>query len=167
MSLEALAPFDDDGLLLAVVESPRGARVKFEYDSQRGAFKIHRPLPLGLAYPLDWGFVPGTAAGDGDPIDVFVMGEQVSYPGTLILARVLAALDVRESKGKGKAVSNPRIVAAPEWLDAKLCRSLLDECRADLEAFLVTVGQAAGKKIHDTTWLSARKATHYIETHRR
>ena len=52
-----------------VVEAPRGATLKLKHDPELDVMTGHRPLPLGFAYPYDWGFVPGTRAADGDPVD--------------------------------------------------------------------------------------------------
>jgi inorganic pyrophosphatase len=49
-----------------VIESPAGARVKLKYAPDLGGFILSRPLVLGVTYPFDWGFVPGTRAPDGD-----------------------------------------------------------------------------------------------------
>jgi len=68
-------------LLNSIVEAPRGSRVKFEYDSAGDLFRINRPLPVGLAYPFDWGFVVGTKADDGDPVDVLILAITFRIPG--------------------------------------------------------------------------------------
>jgi inorganic pyrophosphatase len=64
-----VAPFRRDGSLNVVIETPRGSTAKFTYDNETGSIIASRPLPLGIAYPYDWGFVPGTHASDGDPLD--------------------------------------------------------------------------------------------------
>lgn len=72
-SLIALSPRDPSGALRVVIESPAGARVKLKYVPDLGGFILSRPLVPGVAYPFDWGFVPGTRGPDGDPVDAMVL----------------------------------------------------------------------------------------------
>ena len=66
--LARLSARDDAGALRVIVESPAGSRVKLKYEPDLGAFTVSRPLVLGVVYPFDWGFVPGTHGPDGDPL---------------------------------------------------------------------------------------------------
>jgi hypothetical protein len=65
----------------AVVETPRGSRVKLEFDPKLGAFTLAKPLFAGLKYPYDWGFIPSTQADDGDPLDVLIIRGALSPLG--------------------------------------------------------------------------------------
>jgi len=67
-----------------MVESPRGSSVKFKYDPDDDVMVLSRPLPAGLAYPYDWGFVPSTRAADGDPLDAVIVWDGTSYPGVVV-----------------------------------------------------------------------------------
>jgi inorganic pyrophosphatase len=48
------------------------------------AMGISRPLPVGLTFPFDWGFVPSTRGPDGDPVDAFVMWDVASFPAIVL-----------------------------------------------------------------------------------
>src|SRR5678816_3560829 len=65
-SLVDLAPFGEDESLRVVVEAPKGSTVKLAYDVALRTFSVSRGFPMGISYPYDWGFIPGTRAADGD-----------------------------------------------------------------------------------------------------
>jgi len=65
--LSKLEPMDEQGKILAIIESPRGSRAKLKYEPSLGVFTVSRVLPLCVPYPFDRGFIPGTVGPDGDP----------------------------------------------------------------------------------------------------
>jgi len=65
-----------------IVQSREGATVKLKYEASLGVFRIKRSLPLGVAYPFDWGFAPGTRGEDGDPIDALSIHGTGTTPGS-------------------------------------------------------------------------------------
>jgi len=111
-AFDAVAAFAGPGLLHVVVESPAGATSKIKYEPRLGSFALSRPLPLGMRYPHDWGFVPGTRASDGDPIDAMVVSEGTTYPGLVIVARPVALLRLEQNRKKGGGRErNDRLIA--------------------------------------------------------
>jgi inorganic pyrophosphatase len=81
-----------------LVESPRGASVKLQYDEQLKAFTVVRALPLGVTYPFDWDFVPGTKAEDGDPLDVLALHNSRTYPGVVLPCRAIGVVQLRPAR---------------------------------------------------------------------
>ena len=94
----------------AVVETPRGSRVKLEFDPKLGAFTLAKPLFAGLTYPYDWGFIPSTQADDGDPLDVLIIHDAATYPGLVLRCSPVGVLEVEQSS-KGKRERNDRVFA--------------------------------------------------------
>ena len=72
-----------------IVEIPKNSPNKYEYDTEHGVFRLDRPLYSPLRYPGDYGFVPGTLADDGDPLDVLTMMSEPSFTGCMIEVRPL------------------------------------------------------------------------------
>src|SRR4029079_9060474 len=101
-----------DGLLNVVVEAPAGSTNKIKWEPELGSFALSRPLPLGMAYPHDWGFVPGTRAADGDPVDAMVLSEGTTYPGLVIACRPIGVLRLEQNRKQGGGRErNDRILA--------------------------------------------------------
>jgi hypothetical protein len=77
--------FDPEkGSCRAVIETPRGKRNKFDYDPSTGLFMLGGLLPEGMAFPCDFGFIPGTLGDDGDPLDVIVLMDAPAHVGCLL-----------------------------------------------------------------------------------
>ena len=69
----------------AIVETPKGCRNKFKYESDLQAFSLGGLLPEGLSFPFDFGFVPSTLAEDGDPLDVMILMDEPAHVGWYIV----------------------------------------------------------------------------------
>ncbi len=64
---------DAPGVLNAVIEIPRGSKVKYELDKDTGLLYVDRILYSSVVYPHNYGFIPKTLCEDGDPLDVLVL----------------------------------------------------------------------------------------------
>ena len=83
----------------AVVEIPRGSRNKYEYDPALGGIRFDRFVSASVVYPTDYGYIPGTLAEDGDPLDALVCVSEPTFPGCIIVARVVALFKMRDEQG--------------------------------------------------------------------
>jgi inorganic pyrophosphatase len=108
--------FGSGGELRMVVETPRGSAVKLKYDPKLKIFTVSRSLPLGLTYPFDWGFIPGTKGEDGDPLDALAIHDAATYPGVMLPCRLLGMVDLKQKSGDGWE-ANPRFILMPQWHD--------------------------------------------------
>jgi inorganic pyrophosphatase len=139
----------ESGEILVVVDTPRGSTVKFKYDEELGAFTIARFLPGGLAFPFDFGFVPGTRAADGDALDVVLLMEGSSFPGCVVPVRLLGVLEAKQKK-RGHMLRDDRLIAvASKSLTYGRARSLRDLGRETLdgmERFFVASNQVEGRR---------------------
>jgi inorganic pyrophosphatase len=163
-ALHRLPTFAQDDIFHVVVESPRGSTVKLKHDPEFDVFAISRPLPLGLAYPYDWGFVPSTLAPDGDPIDAAVYWDTATYPGVVIACRALAVIQIDQAvpDGSGNRRRNDRILAVPiearRQMDLKSADDLPERVRHELELFFVTAAALEGKDPKVLGWGGAEAA---------
>lgn len=95
----------------AIVEAPAGSRVKVYYDPESHRFRIGKFLPLGMAFPLDFAFIPSTLAGDGDPVDLLILPEAPLPVGSIVKVRILGVLEAEQFKPNKRPRRNDRIIA--------------------------------------------------------
>jgi inorganic pyrophosphatase len=168
--LTKLEPYDDDGALRVIVEAPRSSSLKIDFDPKLRLFTISRELPLGVAYPFDWGFIPGTRGDDGDPLDAMVLHHQASYPGVVLPCRILGMVEIEQREGKSKPEINNRIIATPNWHQAlstlEEARDLPSSVRKQIEQFFVSSVAFTGKKLTVKGWGSSRKTKEFIDKNR-
>ena len=97
-----------------VIETPKGSQNKLKWDEAAGRFRLSHVLPAGMAFPFDFGYVPGTKAEDGDPIDVLVLTDAPLPVGCLVETRLIGVLEVDQREQDGQAVRNDRVIAVAE-----------------------------------------------------
>ena len=82
-----------------VIEIPKGSTNKYELDKETGLLRLDRVLYSAVHYPADYGFIPRTYCDDGDPLDVLVLGQEPVYPLTIVEARAVGVVRMRDEKG--------------------------------------------------------------------
>ena len=170
MNLAAIPTFASADTFHVIVETPRGSTLKLKYDPQWEAISVSRPLPLGVTYPYDWGFVPSTEAADGDPVDAMLLWDVSSYPGVVIPCRAIGVLRVeqnptgRESPGR---IRNDRIMCLP--IEARRehgvtsVTALSDRVRQELEQFAIAATALEGKDVRIVGWGDAAAALTLVQ----
>ena len=76
----------------AIIEIPRGSKAKYEIDKTSGFLKLDRVLTTALHYPINYGFIPQTYAGDHDPLDILVFSQIDLPPLTLVNAKIIGVM---------------------------------------------------------------------------
>ena len=82
-----------------IIEVPKGSKNKYELDKETGLLRLDRVLYSAVHYPADYGFVPRSFCDDGDPLDVLVLGQEAVVPLTLVEARAIGVMRMRDDKG--------------------------------------------------------------------
>jgi inorganic pyrophosphatase len=97
----------------AIIETPAGSNAKFTFDPETGLYTISKLLPIGLAMPLDFGFIPSTWSGDNDPLDIMLLSEAELPTGSMVTARLLGAIEVEQTDRNSdkKPERNDRLIA--------------------------------------------------------
>lgn len=88
-----------------LVEVPIGGEpIKYEIDKEAGVLVVDRFLYTAMRYPGNYGFVPHTLSGDGDPVDVLVCSTRPLVPGALINVRPVGVLMMEDDGGKDEKI---------------------------------------------------------------
>ncbi len=112
-----------------IIEVPKGSKNKYELDKETGLLKLDRVLFSAVHYPANYGFIPRTYCDDGDPLDVLVLGQESVHPLTIVEARAIGVMRMRDEKGlddKIVAVS----IGDPAFNDTPTTRSCRITCCA-------------------------------------
>lgn len=142
------SPFDDlraetdnPEVIQVVIETPRGSRNKYKYDEKLHLFRLNSVLPAGSVFPYDFGYVPGTKAEDGDPIDVLVLMDQSAFTGCVVEVRLIGVIEAEQTED-GKTERNDRLVAvandAHDWKDLRTLKEMNKNLLKELQQFFVS-----------------------------
>ena len=137
--------------ITVIVESPKGGNHKYVYEPDLKRFKLNKVLPAGMVFPFDFGFIPDTKGGDGDPLDVMVISEITSYPGVCMDCRIIGALKIEQTERDGQTLRNDRLLAVPIvsqlFADVSSILHLPDAILNQVEHFFKNYNEQAGKKL--------------------
>ena len=147
-----LSTYREDGSINVMVESPRGSAVKYKYDPDDEVMTLSRPLPSGLVYPYDWGFVAATRAADGDALDAMIVWDVATHPGVVIPCRALGVLRVEQTNPESKRRERKdRLlvlpVKAPRQGHLRSVFDLTERVRDELSRFFINAVAFEGKEL--------------------
>jgi inorganic pyrophosphatase len=109
MLIDKIAAQNSQDEINVIIEIPMNAPpVKYEFDKDSGAIFVDRFIQTSMFYPCNYGFVPHTLSGDGDPVDVLVISNYPVIPGSVIRARPVAVLMMEDESGVDE-----KIIAVP------------------------------------------------------
>jgi len=121
---------------VAVIEIPKGSKVKYELDKTTGLLRVDRVLHSAVHYPANYGFLPRTFCADGDPLDVLVLGQEPVTPLCLLRARAIGVMAMTDDKGE-----DDKIIAIhlddPEYAHYREAAELPPHRLRELERFFL------------------------------
>ena len=93
-----------------IIEIPMNADpIKYEVDKETGAIFVDRFMGTAMHYPCNYGYIPRTIAGDGDPVDVLVVTPFPLIPGVVVSCRAIGVLQMEDEGGQ-----DAKLLAVPE-----------------------------------------------------
>ena len=150
------------GPVEVTVEIPSGSRNKYEYDHERHRFVLDRVLYSSVHYPCDYGFIEGSLADDGDPLDVLVVIAEPTFPGCVVRARPVGVLDMADEKGhdfKILAVAHDD----PRWEETVDLEDLSPHRLKEIENFFQTYKTLENRPTEVRGWLGVADAWRIID----
>jgi inorganic pyrophosphatase len=96
-------------LVNVIIENPKGSHNKYDLDPVSGILVLDRPIHSSLVFPANYGCLPETTAGDGDPLDAVVLSGFPLLAGSVVEARIVGALVLEDEGGM-----DPKIICIAE-----------------------------------------------------
>jgi inorganic pyrophosphatase len=148
------------------VEIPSGSRNKYEWDEELGGIALDRRLFTSMSYPADYGFIEGTLAADGDPLDAMVLVGEPTFPGCRIRVRPVGVFHMADEKG-----DDEKVICVP-WQDPLWSRisdieDVPAQLRNEIEHFFQVYKDLEGKWTETRGYGNRDEATAVIESARR
>lgn len=148
-----------------IIENPLGGPpVKYEMDKESGAIFVDRFLHTSMFYPGNYGFIPHTLSGDGDPVDVLVVGNTPVMPGAILAAKPIGVLIMEDEAGQDeKIVARPIDKLHPYHADVDDIAKLRPILKEQIEHFFSHYKDLEkGKWVKTGRWGDAAEARQMI-----
>lgn len=145
-----------------VVEIPKGSRNKYEAD-EHGVLWLDRTLFTATSYPEDYGYVPGTLAADGDPLDAMVLLGEATFPGCHIRTRPVGMFLMHDEEGVDAKILGV-VAGDPRQAEVTELHHLPDYELAEIAHFFaIYKALEPGKFTEVVGWRDRREAEAAIE----
>ena len=147
----------------AVIEIPKGSRVKYEVDHETGRVFLDRVLYTSFGYPTNYGFFDETLGLDGDPVDVLVLLDHDLYPGIGLKVRPVGVFNMTDDGG-----SDAKVIAVPakdpRWDWVQEVEDIPEFTRKEIEHFFEHYKDLEpGKWVKTEGWGSRADAEAIVE----
>ena len=133
----------------AVIEIPKGSKVKYEIDEDTGMLALDRILSTATAYPWNYGYIPRTFAFDGDPLDIVLICTETLYPNTLVECKPIGLLKMIDGGDQDDKVitvaTKDRYLRDIESID-QLPKHIVDELKHFFSVYKALEGKVTETK---------------------
>jgi len=148
-----------------IVEIGKNSTNKYEYDIDLGVFRFDRAIYSPMHYPGDCGFVPGTIAEDGYPVDVMNLVDEPSFPGCMTEVRPIGMLEMID-----ESETDHKFLAVPLWNPCfdqiRTMDEIPDHVRLEIEHFFEIYKELEGRTVRANGWRDLNTARSTIRTSR-
>jgi inorganic pyrophosphatase len=141
----------------AIIEIPKGSRIKYEVDKKTGLIMFDRVLYSSQFYPCNYGFIPQTLWEDNDPIDVLVMSEEPLVPGCLVKCRTVGVMDMIDGgESDVKLLAVP--IADPRFNEMTKIEDVNPHLLKEISHLFKTYKDLQNKKVEVGEWRNEKEA---------
>ena len=148
-----------------IIEVPIGGEpIKYELDKASGALVVDRFLYTSMRYPGNYGFIPHTLSGDGDPCDVIVANTRAIAPGAIMSCRIVGVLLMEdEAGGDEKLIAVPSTKLTRRYESVETYRDLPSITLDQIEHFFAHYKDLEpGKWVKILGWRDAHEARRLV-----
>lgn len=157
MKKSDMKPMIQDGSVMALIEIPRGSKNKYEWNEEMEGVALSRVLYQSVAYPAEYGFIPGTLADDGDALDVVVLIDQPTFPGCLMRVRPIGILRLTQEGERDDKVLCVS-VADPLYANTRDIGDIAPHRLIEIRHFFATYTELEGREVEVGGWEDASEA---------
>ena len=145
-----------------VIETAKGSRNKYAFADKLGVFLLKGVLPEGTSFPYDYGYIPSTKGGDGDPLDILVIMDAPAFTGCVITVNVIGAIEAKQTERDGRTERNDRLIGVAIHAHTHDHVASLSDLRPqmveEIEAFFQHYNRLAGKAFEPVRRSNASEA---------
>ena len=134
----------------AIIEIPKGSKVKYELDKPTGLLKVDRVLYSSVVYPANYGFIPQTYGDDDDPLDVLVLMQEPTVPLSILRVRPIGMMTMVDQGQNDEKIITVHL-DDPEYRDYVAIQQIPQHRLRELRRFFEDYKQLEKKEVavHD------------------
>lgn len=153
---------DAPSIVRAVVEIPKGCKVKYELDKKTGLLAVDRILYSSVVYPANYGFLPQSLGDDDDPLDVLVLMQEPVVPLSVLRARPIGLLEMLDEGQRDEKIICVHL-DDPEFNTYYAISEIPHHRLRELRRFFEDYKQLEGKEVEVEDFFGPIEAVRVIE----